>query len=218
MHHQDGQRGEQLHAVVTVGYAVERVVGQAGKAKLLTNEVTVDGISGRSQCARAKRHFVHALVAVLQAGYVALEHVGIRHHIMCKGRRLCALQMGVARHNRIEILTALYSQRLHKAKDQLDDLLDLLLDVQTHIECNLIVSRTAGVQTLAGITDALGQQLLDVHMDVLVIERELHLAVLDILQNALKTLNDLFGLMLLDDALLTQHGSVRDRAGDIFLI
>ena len=126
--------------------------------------------------------------------------------------------MGVARHNRIEILTALCGQCLHEAKDQLDDLLDLLLDVQAHIKCNLIVSRSAGVQTLAGITDALGQQLLDVHVNVLVIERELNLAVLDILQNALKTLNDLFGLMLLDDALLTQHGSVRDRAGDIFLI
>ena len=111
-----------------------------------------------------------------------LQHVGIRHHIMCKGRRLCALQMGVARHNRIKILAALCGQCLHEAKDQLDDLLDLLLDVQTHIECNLIVSRTAGVQTLAGITDALGQQLLDVHVDVLVIERELNLAVLDILR------------------------------------
>ncbi len=100
--------------------------------------------------------------------------------------------MGVARHNRIEILTALYSQRLHKAKDQLDDLLDLLLDVQTHIECNLIVSRTAGVQTLAGITDALGQELFHVHVDVLVIERKLNLAVLDILEDALQTFDDLF--------------------------
>ena len=126
--------------------------------------------------------------------------------------------MGIARHNRIKILTALYSQRLHKAKNQLDDLLDLLLDVQTHIECNLIVSRTAGVQTLAGITDALGQQLLDVHVDVLVIERELNLAVLDILEDVLQTFDDLFGLMLLDDTLLAQHGSVRDRSGDIFLI
>ena len=126
--------------------------------------------------------------------------------------------MGVTRHNRIEILAALCSQRLHEAKDQLDDLLDFLLDVQAHIECNLIVSRTTGVQTLAGITDALGQQLLDVHVDVLVIERELNLAVLDILQDALKTLNDLLGLMLLDNALLAQHGRVRDRAGDIFLI
>ena len=89
---------------------------------------------------------------------------------MCKGRRLCALQVRIARHNGIQIFAALCRQRLHKAKDQLDDLLDLLLDVQTHIECNLIVSRTAGVQTLASITDALGQQLLDVHVDVLVIE------------------------------------------------
>ena len=218
MHHQDGQRREQLHAVVTVGYAVERVVSQAGKAQLLTDEVAVDRISGRSQCARAERHLIHALIAVLQAGNVTLEHIGVCHHVMCKRSRLCALQVRIARHNRIEILTALYSQRLHKAKDQLDDLLDLLLDVQTHIECNLIVSRTAGVQTLAGITDALGQQLLDVHVDVLVIERELNLAVLDILEDALQTFDDLFGLMLLDDALLAQHGSVRDRSGDIFLI
>lgn len=107
---------------------------------------------------------------------------------------------------------------LHEAEDQLDDLLDLLLDIQTHIERDLIVSRTAGMQALAGIADALGEQLLDVHMNVLIIERELYVAVLDVLENALESLNDLLGFVLLDDALLAQHGRVRDRAGDVLLV
>ena len=74
------------------------------------------------------------------------------------------------------------------------------------------------MQTLAGVTDALGEQLLDVHMNVLIIERELYVAVLDVLEDALEALNDLLGFVLLDDALLAQHGSVSDRSGDIFLI
>ena len=74
------------------------------------------------------------------------------------------------------------------------------------------------MKPLAGIADALGEQLLDVHMNVLVIERELYVAFLDILEDALEALNDLLGLMLLDDALPAQHGRVRDRAGDVLLV
>ena len=120
---------------------------------------------------------------------------------MCERRRLRTLKMCIARHDSVQILAALLGERLHEAEDQLDDLLDLLLDIQTHIERDLIVSRTACMQTLAGIADALGEQLLDVHMNVLVIERELYVAFLDILEDALETLNDLLGLVLLDDAL-----------------
>ena len=218
MHHQNGQRGEQLYAVVAVGYAVERVVGQARKAELLTDEVAVDRIGGGSERARAERHLVHTLVAVLETGDVALQHIGICHHIMCERRRLRTLKMRIARHDSVQILAALLGERLHEAEDQLDDLLDLLLDIQTHIERDLIVSRTAGMQALAGIADALGEQLLDVHMNVLIIERELYVAFLDILENALEALNDLLGLVLLDDALPAQHGRVRDRAGDVLLV
>ena len=55
-------------------------------------------------------------------------------------------------------------------------------------------------------------------MNVLVIERELYVAFLDILEDALEALNDLLGLVLLDDALSAQHGRVRDRAGDVLLV
>ena len=218
MHHQDRQRGKQLNAVVAVGYAVERVIGQAGKAQLLADKLTVDRVGGRSQRARAERHFIHALVAVLQAGDVALEHIGVCHHIVGKRGRLRTLQMGVARHDRIQIFAALFDQRLHECADHGDDLLDLLFHIHTHIKRNLIVARAAGVQTLARVADALGQQLLDVHVDVLVVERELHLAVFDVFQNILQALDDLFRLVLFNDALLAQHGRVRDRTGDIFLI
>ena len=74
------------------------------------------------------------------------------------------------------------------------------------------------MQALARVADALGQQLLNVHVDILVIGDELHLAVLDVLQDALESLDDLFRLVLLDDTLPAEHGRMRDRAGDVFLI
>ena len=49
---------------------------------------------------------------------------------------------------------------------------------------------------LARIPNALGEQGLDVHVDVLVVQRELHLAVIDVGQDGLQALDDLLGLVL----------------------
>ena len=71
------------------------------------------------------------------------------------------------------------------------------------------------MQTLARVTDALGQKRLDVHVNVLVIQRELHLIGLDVGQNGLKPLDDLIRLRLLNDALLAQHARVGNGTGNI---
>ena len=74
------------------------------------------------------------------------------------------------------------------------------------------------MEALARVADALGQHGLDVHVDVLVVHGELHLAVLNVGQNGLQALDDLLGLVLLDDSLLAQHGGVGDGAPDVLLI
>ena len=74
------------------------------------------------------------------------------------------------------------------------------------------------MQPLAGVADALGQKLLDIHVDILIIEGKLHIPLLDILEDSLQPFDDFFRLVRLDDALPAQHGRMRDRTGDVFLI
>ena len=74
------------------------------------------------------------------------------------------------------------------------------------------------MQALARIADALGEQGLDVHVDILVVHGELHVARLDVRQNGLQAVDDLLHLVLLDDALLAQHLGVGNGAGDVLLI
>ena len=55
-------------------------------------------------------------------------------------------------------------------------------------------------------------------MDVLVVQRELHLVGLNVGQDGLQTLDDLLGLVLLNDPLLAQHGGMGDGPGDVLLV
>ena len=71
------------------------------------------------------------------------------------------------------------------------------------------------MQPLSGGADPLGEHGLDVHVDVLVIQRELHTAGLDVSQNGLESVDDLFGLVLLDDSRLAQHLGMGDRPRDV---
>ena len=75
------------------------------------------------------------------------------------------------------------------------------------------------MQALACIADALSQSDLDIHMNIFIFRIEyIQLSGFYFLQDLLEACYDLFCFVLLNDALLAQHGSVRDRAGDIFLI
>ena len=93
-----------------------------------------------------------------------------------------------------------------------------LLHIQAGVHRHLVVSGPGGVQALARVPDALGEQGLDVHVDVLVVHRELHLVGLDVGQNGLQAVYNGLHLVLLDDALLAQHLGVGDGACDVLLV
>ena len=61
------------------------------------------------------------------------------------------------------------------------------------------VITTGGVETLARIADALGEHGFDVHVDVLVVQGELHTIPFDLGEDGLETVDDLLRLVLLDD-------------------
>ena len=218
MHHEDGQVGEQLNGIVTVGDGIHGVVGGLFEAQLLGGLEAVDGVGGGGQSAGAQGTLVQTLQAVLQPGHVPLEHVGVGHHVVGEGGGLGSLQVGVAGHHGVGVLLGLLHQRLLQVQDHGDDVGDLLLHVQPGVHGHLVVPGPGGVQALARLPYPLGEQGLNVHVDVLVVHGELHLASLNILQNGLEAGDDLLHLVLLDDALLAQHVGVGNGALDVLLI
>ena len=74
------------------------------------------------------------------------------------------------------------------------------------------------MQPLARIPHSLGEDGLNVHVDVLVVHGELHLAGLDVGQNGLQPGDNGLGLVGLDDAGPAQHLGVGDGAGDVLLV
>ena len=82
----------------------------------------------------------------------------------------------------------------------------------------MVVPAPRGVQPLAGVANALGEDGLDIHMNIFVVHGELHFTSLNVRQDGLQAADDLIRFCLLDDALLAQHGGVGDGAGDVLLI
>ena len=72
------------------------------------------------------------------------------------------------------------------------------------------------MQTLARVTDALGQELLVCHVDIFVeFGRKVDFARFNIGKDALKALDNLLYIVLRDNALTAEHGRVCDRALNI---
>ena len=77
--------------------------------------------------------------------------------------------MCITRHNSFQIVLCALAECFHEIENFLFDRHDLFLHVKTHIQCNLIISGSRRVKTFSGIADALGQNLLYIHMNILII-------------------------------------------------
>ena len=172
-------------------------------------------MGGACQSAGAQRALVHPLQAVLKAGDVPLEHIGVGHHVVAEGDGLGTLEVGIAGHDSVCIPLRLLHQHRFQLEQHVDDLGNFGADVHPEVHRHLVVPAAAGVEPLAGGPQPLGQQGLDIHMDVLVVLGELHLTRLHIGKDRPKAVHNGSRLLSADDALLPQHGGVGDRAGNV---
>ena len=67
---------------------------------------------------------------------------------------------------------------------------DLVAGVQPHIERDLVVAASSGVKPLAGVADFFCQQLLDAHMNVLVLGRKRDLSRVHFLEQLVESAMD----------------------------
>ena len=131
---------------------------------------------------------------------------------------LSPLKVGVAGHNSAHMGPRLFHQHPLQPQHKGNDMGDFLLHIQPEIGGHLVVPGAGGVQPLARLADALGKQGLDVHVDVLVIQGELHLVRLHIRQNGGQALHNSIRLGRLNNSRFSQHRCVGNGAPDVLLI
>ena len=135
-----------------------------------------------------------------------------------KGDGLCSLQMGVAGHDGVFVLGSFLTDGFFQLEKLGDDGGDMPADKKAEVQRHLIVPGAAGVQAFACLADLLGQPGFDVHVDVFLIQPELHLALFNVQKDLRKALLDGFIVLLCDNALFGQHGGVGLAALDVFFV
>ena len=122
--------------------------------------------------------------------------------------------MRVAGHDVAHVVFGKFYERLDERAQQGDIGADAVLHIQAEICRYLVVARTRRVHALAHHADALDQFLLDEGMDIL---RPLdgERAALDVLQDLLQGVADLFRLLFGQNIRLSQHLDVRDAGKNV---
>ena len=215
MHHHDGQRREQLQREIPVRDPVQAVQADAVKAQLLGHVLPVQGVGGARQRPGAQGKHQRAPFAVRQAVDVPQQHLGVGHQPVGQRDGLGPLQVGVAGHDRLQVLLSHIAeggaQFLRQPGQPVDRVRQEHADVQRH----LVVAAAGGVQLLARRADALGQRGLHEGVDVLAFHVDGKRPAVDVGEDALQPIDDLRGVLRLDDALPAQHLCVGYGAGDV---
>ena len=213
-HHECGSRRE-FDREVAIRHRVERVRADAVEAERLRHRVTIDRVARTGECGRAERQAVHAGAAVAHALRVAREHLDVREQVMAERDGLGDLQVREARHDRVGVLFREVEQRAAQVVQQAADAVDLAAQPQADVGRDLVVTRAAGVQALAGVADQRGQARLDVQVDVFQVELPFEFAALDFTLDLRHPAFDRGQVVGADDLLRGEHVRVRERAGDV---
>ena len=159
-----------------------------------------------------------ALVDAQEAREVAREHGEVSKHVVREEDGLRALQMRVARHDRVGIALRRLDERTLQVGDAAEHGERLAAHIEVRVERDLVVAAARRVQPAARLADRVGQSLLDVHMDVFERDGKVEVTVLDFLQDITKPGDDGIFIRFRDDAALGEHLRVRDAARDILAV
>ena len=138
------------------------------------------------QSARAKRHDRGPRRGLLEALAIAPKHLDVRQQVMRERHRLRALQMRVAGHDRRDVPPRDPNQRGAQLRDQRNHAGQLVAQVKPHVERDLIVARSPGVQLAPRLANQRNQPPLDREMDIFIGDIELEASALDLIFDPLE--------------------------------
>ena len=149
---------------------------------------------------------------------VSFEHFKISTHMVCQCDRLRFLQMGKSRHDRLGVVLhdrKKFAEHIHNQSLQCGDLTSC---IKLHIQCDLVITASSGMQLLSCIPDPVDQICLYKAVDIFVFLCNLKLSALYIPADAFQSVQNLLLLIVCQDPLLRKHHNMRLAALDILLI
>ena len=138
--------------------------------------------------------------------------------MVCQCDRLRFLQMGKSRHDRLGVVLhdrKKFAEHIHNQSLQCGDLTSC---IKLHIQCNLIITASSGVQLLSGVSQTVDQIRLHKAVDILIFFCDLELSIFHILADTFQSVQNLLLLIVCQDPLLCKHHNMRLAALDILLI
>ena len=215
MHHQDGQRAQQLQGEIPVRNTVHAVEADAVKAEFSCLQVAVGVIGRPRQGAAADRRDIDPAPAVLQAVEITQQHHRISHHIVAEAHRLGPLQMRIARHDGFGVLFRKIGEHMEKIADESGDFVTLISQIHSQVQRHLVVPAAGSVEFFSCVSDPLGQHLFDKHVDVLRTFVDCELPALQILQDSGKSFCQRFAVRFGDNPFCREHRRMGDAPGNI---
>ena len=138
--------------------------------------------------------------------------------MVAESNRLCDLQMGKTGHHRIRF----FLRQIDNATAQTRKFRKQRINPAPHIKADigghLIIARTPGMQTLARITDQIGQTLFDIHMHILKRDRPRKTALPDFRKHFAKPLFNQSIIGFAQHPRTGQHLRVGKRSFDILAV
>ena len=126
--------------------------------------------------------------------------------------------MRVTCHNRVGMKLRLIAYCLKQPEYTSFDFFYFVEQIHTNIERDLIVTAACRMKPFAGVSDTACQYCLDIHMDILGVDRKLLLSILNIGEYLAERRDYLFGFALLDNSAFAKHSCVRNRTVNILTV
>ena len=132
--------------------------------------------------------------------------------------RLCLLEMGKSRHVGVYILFHDLLQGKKKVFQLFVGPIDLVADIQFHIQSYLVITASSCVEFLSGVSDTVDQVCLHETVDILVLGCDLKFALFHIFKDSIQPFCDLIFFFLCQDSLFCKHGNMCLASADILFI
>jgi len=132
--------------------------------------------------------------------------------------RLRLPQMGIARHQGIQMRFGLGDDGLLQRPQALIDVVDGFQQEQPHVGGHLVVAGATGVQLAGGIPSQFVQPALDGGVDVLVTRLHLEGAGGELGAHSLQPVDQRVTLNVADEAGVRQRSRIRHRTGDVGVV
>jgi hypothetical protein len=130
--------------------------------------------------------------------------------VVSNGHWLTTLQVCVAWKDCFSITACLIEKRILKPTNKIKEVINSVPRIEASVGGNLIIPRTRGMKLSASRSDPFGESCFDIHVDVLVFNREFEVTFCDFILNLVKPIFDLGEFTLGQDPSFDQGSGMGD--------